>query len=416
MKRFVMLYGLVLGLALIWGCGDNDSSSSDSEIETGGDGAAYAKYGKALSDAIPAGLKSGASSSTLGVHLQGLLGECASSYTNCPYITASGGGDSDTGEILMRLWGIDYNSECTDAYLADGTCFNCADCMMGGETTGVNFIMPTMLSDPESCATTSSISGRYVNLGVDPCFFDTKIAEIDNISECEASEGAAVDISSVVPWYAAWGIPQNVYFSSYYATDDGGIWWTVNNGDNGNKQYFISLDANWLYGGIKDPDEDYFIFFGTGSPAYFGGIGEDGGINISAYSGTLSETPASFEAIQVRDQGSNTYIERLKSNGSHVWYQKWNDSPATPAAVEAVKNSPNTNKCVEIGDSVATSKYVPFSDCSSSFDVADTDALNADGGFKLKLIDMTTANSIDFSTPLTENSVSTCLEEVEGAG
>ena len=86
---------------------------------------------------------------------------------------------------------------------------------------------------------------------------------------------------------------------------------------NDNKQYFISLDANWLYGGIKDPDEDYFMFFGTGSPAYFGGIGEDGGINISAYSGTLSEIPAPFEAIQVRDQGLNTYIERLKSNGSH---------------------------------------------------------------------------------------------------
>jgi hypothetical protein len=36
---------------------------------------------------------------------------------------------------------------------------------------------------------------------------------------------------------------------------------------NDNKQYFISLDANWLYGGINDPDENYFIFFGTGSPA-----------------------------------------------------------------------------------------------------------------------------------------------------
>ena len=209
-------------------------------------------------------------------------------------------------------------------------------------------------------------------------------------------------------------VRRSYHDSSYYATDNGGIWWTVNNGDNDNKQYFISLDANWHYGGIKDPDEDYFIFFGMGSPAYFGGIGEDDGINISAYSGTLSEIPASFEAIQVRDQGLNTYIERLKSNGSHVWYQKWNDSLETPAAVETVKNSPNTNRCVEIGDSVATSKYVPFTDCISSFGAADTDALNADSGFRLKLIDMTTANSIDFSIPLTENSVSTCLEEVEG--
>ena len=119
------------------------------------------------------------------------------------------------------------------------------------------------------------------------------------------------------------------------------------------------------------------MFFGTGSPAYFGSTGEESGINISAYSGTLFKIPTSFEAIQVRDQGLNTYIERLKSNSSHVRYQKWNDSLETPAAVEAVKNSPNTNRCVEIGDSVATSKYVSFSDCVSSFGSADTDALNA---------------------------------------
>jgi hypothetical protein len=31
---------------------------------------------------------------------------------------------------------------------------------------------------------------------------------------------------------------------------------------NDNKQYFISLDTNWLYGGIKDSDENYFIFYG----------------------------------------------------------------------------------------------------------------------------------------------------------
>ncbi len=407
MKRLILLCGLTLGLVLMLGC--SSSSSSHTAV---GSGAAYATYGTALNEALPEGLKTGASSEIVLDQMRALSGDCLSSYTDCPYLTASGGGDSDTGEILMRLWAIDYSSECTAGYLADGTCFNCADCQgMNG-----NFIQPTMLSDPSGCATTSTSGGRYVNLGVDPCFFDAKIAQIDNIDDCETSEGGAIDISSAVPWYASWGIPQNVYFSSYYATSEGGIWWTVNNGDNDNKQYFISLDEDWLYGGIKDPDDDFFLFFGTGSPAYFTGIGEGSGINISAYTGTLSAIPASFEAIQVRDQGSNTYIERMKSNGSYVWYQKWsgsNDALATAAAVAAVKNSPGTNRCVQIGDSVATSKYVPFTSCVSSFSAADTDALNADSGFRLKLIDMTTAASLSFSTPLTGNSTSTCLEEEE---
>jgi hypothetical protein len=51
MKRPIMLYGLMMGLVLIWGCGLNSSSFSD--VAQTGDGTAYAKYGKALNDAIP---------------------------------------------------------------------------------------------------------------------------------------------------------------------------------------------------------------------------------------------------------------------------------------------------------------------------------------------------------------------------
>ncbi len=187
----------------------------------------------------------------------------------------------------------------------------------------------------------------------------------------------------------------------------------VNSGSSEDNEYFVSLDPDWLYGGVKDTVNDTFIFFGTGSPAYYAGRGEDSGVNISGYSGSLTSGSLSFEVIQVRDQPPNAYIERLRSNGSHIWVQQWQgtDFPSTPADVEAVKNSPTDTRCVEIGTSVVTSKYVPVGECVTSFEVASTDDLNQDDNFTLKIFDGETAGSIDFSTSLTSVTETSCAKE-----
>jgi len=403
MKRSGLLVVLLGSICLVGAC-----SSSSSSGDTASD---YATFGATLNEAVPDGLKAGVASASLAAMQKELSGTCAADYTDCPYLTAFGGGDSDTGEIFLRLWSLDYNSECTAALLASGICFDCTDCQTGGY--GSNFIMPTMLEDPTACATTSTTQGRYVNFGIDPCFFDTMIADISNIAECETVTGGAVDISSAVPWYASWGIPQTVNFSSYYSkSNGGGIWWTVINGASANQQYFLSLDSDWLYMGNKDPDADEFLFLGTGSPAYYAGRGEGSGVNIAAYAGTLSAIPAQFQAIQVRVQ-DQPYIERMISNGSYLWYQKWSGGnfPSAPADVDTVKNSPSGNRCVQIGTAVVTSKYVPLANCVLSFEKASVDDLNLDSNFILKVIDGQTASSIDFSTALTPTTTTSCLEE-----
>jgi hypothetical protein len=257
---------------------------------------------------------------------------------------------------------------------------------------------------------------------MDPCRFDSIINEISNIAACETTQGGAVDISTAVPWYSSWGLSQTVNFSSYYARDNGGnVWWTINNGANGNQQYFLSLDSNWMYMGFKDPTNNKFMFFGTGSPAYFTAeAARDGyttGVNIAGYAGTLTGIPAQFEAIQVRNQSPHTYIERLKSNGSYVWYQNWdaNKYPTTPSAVAGVKDSPSENRCVQIGNSVVQSKYVPLADCVTSFGKTDVSDLNKDDNFMMKIIDGQTANAIQFTTSLTPTKTSTSCLPVETA-
>lgn len=411
-KRMLVSFVVLASVACLAACGSSGSSSGGGSSDAA---VAYAKFGENMNDAMPDGLKAGgANADVSAILMKELSGECAASYTDCPYITAAGGGDETSGDILMRLWALDYDDECTSAFIADGTCFDCADCMTGSE--GTNFIKPTMIADPTACYDTSTTAGRYVNFGIDPCFFDTIVGQISNIAECETVEGGAVDISPVVPWYASWGIPQTINFSSYSSRDEGGgVWWTVNSGSAGNQQHFLSLDTNYLNAGIRDAVNDEFMFFGSGSPAYYAGRGEGSGVNISGYTGTLSSIPAQFEAIQVRVQDPNNYIERVKSNGSYLWYQSWSSSsfPNTPADVDAVKNSPDVNRCVQIGTSVVLSKYVPLTNCVTSFGAASVDALNLDSGYVLKVIDGQTANSINFSSELTPTGTSTCLEATE---
>ncbi len=408
MKRsWIPVIALIAALGFIWSCGS--SSSSEHPTISVDD---YADFGKTLSDVVPAALKVGGANADIAAMMMKELepGTCADSYEGCSPVTADGGGDSTTGEILMRLWSLDYNDECSAALIADGSCFTCVDC---DAPEGNDFIIPTMLGDPTACYNTSTTAGRYVNLGIDPCFFDAMIAQIDNFDSCATTEGGPVSIASAVPWYASWEIPETVDFSSYSADDQGTMWWTINNGAAGDQQYFISVDENWIYGGIKDPTNDEFLFFGSGSPSYYEGLGEGSGVNISAYAGPLSTATTQFEAIQVRDQAPEVYIERLRSNGTHVWYQSWsgNAVPTTPAEVATKRDVPSDKRCLEIGTSIVTSRYVPFSDCVTSFGAADVAALNADSNYTLKVIDTQTAGSIQFTTPLTDNTTSACLTE-----
>lgn len=408
MKRFWITMTIVC-FVFVCGCGSSSSTSGVGGTDTGA--ASYANFGTVLDAQVPAGLKTGGSNVVLSV-VKGLTGTCAADYTDCPYLTAAGGGDSMAGEILSRLWGIDYDDECTEALFDAGTCFTCVDCVSGSE--GSDYIKPTVLDDPDSCATVSTTSARYVNFGVDPCMFDSMIARIENVDECAAVEGEAVDISSAVPFHASWGIPQTINFSAQQKSSDGdgSLLWTVNEGDAGTNQYFISLDSEWLYGGVKDNENERFLFFGTGSPAYYDGLGEGEGINIAAYAGSLVEDALSFEVIQVRDQDPNSYIERLRSNGTHVFMQSWSgdDFPTAPAEVDAVKDSPSEVRCVQIGESVVTSKYVSLDDCVESFGAASLAELNGDDNYVLKVIDGETAGAIDFTASLSSLDETSCAE------
>lgn len=409
MKKFQILF--VIALITLVSCGG--SSSDDDNGGSNATALEYATFGETLSNVIPDGLKTGgAAVSSISALMKELTGECATDYTECPYITEENGGDSAAGEILMRLWAMDYNDECTDDLITAGTCFACTDC----QESGVNYIQPTMLADPTACGTTSTTEAHYVNFGVDPCFFDATIAQIDNIADCETVAGGAVDISSAVPWYASWGLAQTINFSSYTDKEDGAVWWTVNAGESGADHYFFYLSPDWLHVGFKNTTDDTFMFFASGSAAYYEGLGEysgeGSGVNISAYAGPLSDITQTFEAIQVRDQ-DYTYIQRIRANETHVWYQAWDEAhvPLTPDDVADAKDAPNDNRCVEIGESVVTSKYVPFADCVTAFEATDVDDLNWDDNYTLKMIDIETAGQIQFSTPLTDTTSTSCLEE-----
>ena len=403
---------LVTVLFLLTRCSSGNEASSDDEGDNDATFAeTYADFGETVSNAVPDGLKTGVAAASMAV-MRDLSGTCAGSYTDCPGLTASGGADSLAGEILSRLWALDYDDECTKAFITDGTCFTCTDCVNGA--VGSNYIKPTLLADPESCAGTSTTEGRYVNFGIDPCYFDTLIGQIDNMEECLSIEGASVDISTAVPWYASWNLPQSVNFSGYQegSSGSGGLWWTVNSGSSDDR-FFIFLDPDWLYGGVRDVGNNRFLFFGTGSPSYYEGLSEGSGINIAAYAGSLSSDNPDFEAIQIRDQPPNSYIYRIRSNGSHLWAQYWqgDDFPGSPEEAEGIKDSPTETRCVEIGTNIPLSKYVPLGDCVTSFGAASVDELDRDSNYALKIVDGETAGSIGFTTSLTSAAETSCTEE-----
>ncbi len=430
MKRILFILVLLVGVAFIVDC------SSRGGTETGhSDAIPYANFGKTVSDAIPEGLRAVGAAANIATQMKTLTGTCAGDYIDCPAFSEIGGGDSATGEILMRLWAMDYNDECLGDSGDEVDCFFCPDC--NADESGTWYLRPSMFltsdsDDASICDSESTSGGRYVNFGIDPCFFDSMIAEIDNISECEGVVGGDVDISSAMPWYASWGVPQYVNFSGYSPRSEGGMWWTVNDGDAGNEEYYFSVSSEWIFAGMKYPDDNKFIFFGTGSPSYYEGREELGledasGINIAAYAGSLEANPTdasnvTFEALQFRDQEEHRYIERMKSkitseDVAYIWYQAWQGEdavPATPgAAVDAVKDSPTANRCVEVGSTVAGSKYVPLSDCVDAFGVADVATLNLDDNYILKIIDVATANSMNFDTPLGLDTTAACQGDSE---
>ncbi|MBF0360500.1 MAG: hypothetical protein HQK49_05775 [Oligoflexia bacterium] len=416
-KTLMNYFGLLLILSLLISCSAKDSAPSG--LTSGAN--AEAVFGTTLNSALPAGLKSGASSSDASSDISSdafidasidntlktvkdLTGTCLSDYTSCPYITATGGWDYTSGEILSKLWAIDYNNQCTSAYLTDGTCFQ----LTGGNSYST-YIKPTVLSSPSECATMSSSNIKALNFGIDPCMFDNKVANIQNYSTCKSLAGTSFDISALVPWYSSWNIPQTVKFSGFSGTAGAGMYWTISNDDS--KKYFISIDSNWLYGGIKDDVGKKFFFFGSGSPSYYDSIGEGSGMNLSAYSGDIpvNGVLGNVQIIQVRSQGSNKYIIRQMINSTHVWFQYWNTNfPTTPAAAALIKDTPDSNRCLQIGANVSLSKYVPFSDCVTAFSKTSVTELNQDSNFELKVIDEQTLNAVNFSTRFV-SSDSACL-------
>lgn len=404
MKKISILT-LVLCLFVVCGCGSSSSSSGGSST----DAIPYASFGQTLNNSIPAGLKTAGTSTNIAILPDKTLsGDCLASYTNCPAVTAAGGSDEYVAEVLTRIWGLDYHDECTDAFIANNTCFLCNGCT-GSDTGVLTLIKPTMLENPAACYSTPLTQGRYVNFEVDPCRFDLMIGTITTIKECETVKGAAVDISTAIPWYASWGLSQTVNFSSYSSVDK--LWWTINNGAAGNQQYFLALTPNYYFTGTKDPSSDTFIFIGANSPSTI--VSNSGG-SVAAYAGTLSAITTQFEAIQVRAEGDYKYINRVKSNSSHVWYQGWFDSdfPSTSSEIESKKNNPTTYRCMEIGTSVTASKYVPLSDCVTAFGKASVEELNEDSNYTLKIIDGTTIGSITESSALAPTTTTTCVEEV----
>lgn len=101
----------------------------------------------------------------------------------------------------------------------------------------------------------------------------------------------------------------------------------------------------------------------------------------------------------------------MRSNGSYLWYQSWSgsDFPLLPANVDTVKDSPTETRCVSLGASIELTKYVPASECVTSFGVANEAALNDDDLFTLKVIDGQTASAVDFSAGVTEDAGDACL-------
>lgn len=401
MKRLSIQWILLFSIFVFISCASDDDSNLTAVSTTSVK--SEADFGSTLNSAVPSGLKTGTASSSSSVYfiqpddrLEDLSGTCLSDYTSCPNVTEENGWDSDTGEILSKIWAIDYNDECTSAKLADGTCFE-----LTGATGYSKYIQPTLLEAPSTCSDLSTSDIKALNFGIDPCFFDAKIAEIQKYSECKDGDGTAYDISTIVPWYSTWSIPQTVTFKGFSGTAGAGMYWTIANTDG--KKYFISVDSNWLYGGIKDETNNEFFFFGTGSPAYYVSAGEDSGVNLSAYAGDIpvNNVLGTFETIQIRSQGANKYIKRQLVNSTHVWYQSWSGSfPTTSTEAENVKNTPDDNRCLEIGASVSQSKYVPFTNCYTAFSKASQTEMNADSNFKLKIFDQQTLESINFSTRL----------------
>ncbi len=401
------------------------NSSEDVTDVTETDASQYANFGATLSETLPAGLKTataGGSNKVFDISdslvNMALSGDCATNFTNCPTISESGGGDSQTGEILMKIWGMDYVDACTEV---SEICFHCPDC----NTEGTWYRKPTMMSnDGTDCATTESSDIVAVNFGVDPCAFDSTVASIE-MADCAEVEGTAQDISSILPWYASWNIPQNIAFSGFQAQGSGagvGVYWSIVNSDNASGHYFVSLSDDWIHVGIKTRDAttgnlDEFLYIGAGSPDYYEGAGEDRGWNMSAYTGDIAtDTNAAtreVETYQSRSQGEHRYIQRTRINATHAYAQSWTNTdstlPETDAEVATKKNNPSMTRCLEIGATVPASKYVPISDCVTAFGATDEADLNNDDNYRLKIFSEAALKAQTFSERLTTSTATACM-------
>ncbi|MGK5088238.1 hypothetical protein WDW86_11830 [Bdellovibrionota bacterium FG-2] len=397
-----------LGIVLVLSCSVLASVSCGRK--SSGDehpGAAYADFAKLTSDAVPSGFKTGGTAAFIDTSVMDLVTENQSTYLadgcasgdECLMVSTT---DSFSGEIFSKVWAMDYNGECTAAGIAAGTCFDCPSC----NSAGTKYNKPTMISDPTACATLSSMEAKYVNFGFDPCAFDSKVSNVANFDTCKASAGKAVDISTAIPWYASWGVPQSPIINGFSkdSTQGGSMWWGFVSNDPAKGKYFVSIDSTMLNAGIKDVTNNFVMYFGMGST--LSSYGADGP-SLSGYAGTLSGS--SFETIQVRDQGANKYINRIKSNdaGTHIYAQSWDPAtvPLTAADIAAKKDSPLSQRCVKLGAKVALAKFVPLSECATAFG----GSLPLDAAFIFKLIPLSALHEVQFTTALTADAASACF-------
>ncbi|MBC8258892.1 MAG: hypothetical protein H8E38_07745 [SAR324 cluster bacterium] len=416
-----IIISVACAFIFITSCSKKDEGSSTTTASE------YADFGASMSNALPIGLKSGTTSSSSKTKIRSALtlqsGSCTDNYTGCPTVSESGGGDSQTGEIVMKIWAKDYGNVCS---VASETCFHCPDCNSGGTW----YRKPTMMiNDGKDCALTNSSNLVSVNFGVDPCAFDSTIQAIE-FDNCKTVEGTAYDISSIIPWYERWNIPKNVEFSAFQAqsgtsSDSGsGIYWSVINAGNTKGLYFFDISKNWIHTGIKTRDNstgelDEFLFIGAGSPTYYEGIGETSGWNMSAFAGDLASDNNSstrvVETYQSRSQGSNRYIQRTKINATHAWAQTWSSSdstlPETDGEVASKKNSPSTTRCLQVGSSISAAKYVPVTDCVTAFNADNESDLNDDLNYRLKIFAEATLKTQSFSARPTTNTSNVCLSK-----
>ena len=426
------LFIIALGLAAIVATSCSDGGSTEESDNASYPGAKYADFGVMTSTAIPDGLKTAGEAA--GTASQGNSGILLSSSPSIPQSNSNSVPgcyrstepnrtgpclmveSSDAGELFMKVWAMDYDNECTEEQKREGKCFTCPACnpdFNGGN--GTNYLKPTLLENPSSCATLDYKSAKYVNFGIDPCDFDSKIAPVQNIETCKNGSESNIDVTPAIPWASKWGIPTEIAFAGFNSD----MLWRVTD----TAKYFVRVNSETMFAGYKDPSNDVFMYFGVGSAASSFG---KGGPNLSGYAGSPTGK-SGFETIQLRNQTDSTgnvhqYINRIKSspNQEYVYMQIWHDNSSGSGGQSSGQNDivdninsaigkPDSSFCAKMNSTVSKSQFVAISECITAFDV-DTEAkLNAESLYTFKLFPLKKLNEVVFSSLTSDYDADGCI-------